>query len=209
MQTRHDPLVRARLADLLPTQISVGYAEVERKRKVWKALKPKARDELLARHWIPAVKGPANGLYVIDHHHLGLALIEQGVESAWIDVVKDLSFVDRAQFWPVMEFHQWAHPYDARGRRCDFSAIPSRLSKLKDDPYRSLAGDLRTAGGYAKDVTPYSEFLWANFLRERIDPAQLKRNAAKALEQARALARSQQARYLPGWTGIIEPEPAR
>jgi hypothetical protein len=32
----------------------------------------------------------------------------------------------------------------------------------------SLAGELRLAGGYAKDTTPFSEFLWADFLRRRI-----------------------------------------
>src|SRR5436305_4773273 len=31
-----------------------------------------------------------------------------------------------------------------------------------DDPYRSLAGEVRRAGGYAKEATPFSEFLWAS-----------------------------------------------
>jgi hypothetical protein len=29
--------------------------------------------------------------------------------------------------------------------------------QLQDDPFRSLAGELRRAGGFAKDTTPYSE----------------------------------------------------
>ena len=39
---------------------------------------------------------------------------------------------------------------------------------MEDDPYRSLAGELRTMGGFAKDSSPFSEFLWADFLRPRI-----------------------------------------
>ncbi len=46
--------------------------------------------------------------------------------------------------------------------------FPSSIGKLVDDPYRSLAGNLRHVGGYAKDMTLFSEFLWADFLRQRI-----------------------------------------
>src|SRR3974377_1798791 len=37
-----------------------------------------------------------------------------------------------------------------------------------DDPFRSLAGELRRAGGFAKDTTPFSEFLWPDFLRRQM-----------------------------------------
>ena len=53
-------LERATLADLRPTQMTVGTDEVVVKRAQWAALKPKARSKLLAEHWFPAVKG-ANG----------------------------------------------------------------------------------------------------------------------------------------------------
>jgi hypothetical protein len=46
--------------------------------------------------------------------------------------------------------------------------IPKSIKGLDDDPFRSLAGELRSAGGFAKDTTPFSEFLWADFLRRRI-----------------------------------------
>jgi hypothetical protein len=41
------------------------------------------------------------------------------------------------------------------------------VTELIDDPFRSLAGELRRSGGFAKDTTPFSEFLWADFLRRR------------------------------------------
>ena len=43
--------------------------------------------------------------------------------------------------------------------------IPKSIDALIDDPFRSLAGGLRRVGGFAKDTTPFSEFLWADFLR--------------------------------------------
>lgn len=46
--------------------------------------------------------------------------------------------------------------------------MPKRLSKLKDDPFRSLASDIRKQGGYAKAPIPFLEFLWADFLRRTL-----------------------------------------
>jgi hypothetical protein len=76
---------------------------------------------------------------------------------------------------------------------------------LIDDPFRSLAGALRRVGGYAKEVLPFSEFLWADFLRRRMRRKDVERDFAAAVEQALALARSEAADYLPGWCGPTAP----
>lgn len=195
------PLVSAKLSELHPTQLTVGYAEVLEKRHQWQALDRKARKDLLTRHWFPAILGPGGAHYVVDHHHLGLALIEEGVKSIWLLILKDLSWLEPAQFWRVMDFHQWVHPYDNAGQRHDYEALPRRLTQLQDDPYRSLAGQARMAGAFAKDSLPFSEFLWADFLRLKIKPEALQRDFAGALKKAIKLARTEQARYLPGWAG--------
>jgi hypothetical protein len=72
---------------------------------------------------------------------------------------------------------------------------------MLDDPYRSLAGELRLCGGFAKDTTPFSEFLWADFLRRRIERHVIEKRFPKALSQALKLAMSEDASYLPGWCG--------
>jgi hypothetical protein len=204
--TRAKPqLLKARLNKLLPTQITVGMAEVAFKRAHWASLGRKARAAALADHWFPGIIGPEGRHYIVDHHHFGLALHQEGVKSVSLMILKDLSWLEPLHFWHVMDHHQWVHPYDSEGLRRDFSAIPRHLSGLHDDPYRSLAGELRNAGGYAKDVTPFSEFLWADFLRSRIALAILQKSFPKALAQAMKLARSQQARYLPGWSGVLPP----
>jgi len=205
MTSAKPQLVKARLNKLLPTQITVGMAEVALKRQRWASLGRKARITALSDHWFPSIIGPEGRHYIVDHHHFGLALHQEGVKSVRLMILKDLSWLEPLHFWHVMDHHQWVHPYDSEGLRRDFSAVPHHLSALQDDPYRSLAGELRSAGGYAKDVTPFSEFLWADFFRSRIAPAILQKNFSKALEQAMKLARSQQARYLPGWTGVVPP----
>jgi hypothetical protein len=181
--------------------MSVGLAEVAAKRSEWAALSHKARRGTLEQQVFPAVLGPGSRFYLIDHHHLALALIEEKVAAVWVAVQDDLSWLEATVFWRTMEFRAWAHPYDAHGRRRDCNDIPARLSSLRDDPYRSLAGRVRHAGGYAKSVAPFAEFLWADFYRSRVSAALVRRDLRRAVREGTKLARSAAARYLPGWSG--------
>jgi len=200
------------IADLRPTQITVGMREVEAKRKHWRARrdKPSKRvksshkgEEFLGEHMIPVILGPEGRYYVIDHHHLARALHEEGVENVLVTVVANLSRLDRDAFWFVLDNHSWMHPFDDDGRRRGYKDIPKSIDELVDDPFRSLAGELRRAGGFAKDTTPFSEFLWADFLRRRIKRKTVERDFADAMEQALQLAESEEANYLPGWCGPL------
>ena len=92
------------------------------------------------------------------------------------------------------------------GRRRPYSDLPKSVDKLIDDPFRSLAGELRRAGGFAKDTTPFSEFLWADFLRRRMKRKAVGANFERALEKALELAKSLDADYLPGWCGPVSEE---
>ena len=199
----HQPLLlQAKLDKLHPTQITVGKHEVEQKRKEWRRLSKKSRNSTLVNHCFPAVAGPDQRYYIVDHHHLGLALLEENIKTVNLTLLKDLSWLDPTQFWRVMDHHQWTHPFDSAGIRRDFTAIPFHLNKMQDDPYRSLAGELRHAGGYAKDVTPFSEFLWADFLRNHVPIALICKDFNKALIRAKKISATQEARYLPGWHGV-------
>jgi hypothetical protein len=191
------------IAALRPTQITVGMREVAAKRNELRAKKGKERAEFVGRHMIPVVAGPKGRCYIVDHHHLVRALHEEGVEEVLVTVVADLRQLDREAFWFVLENRNWMHAYDDKGRRCGFEEIPKSVTGLIDDPFRSLAGELRLAGGFAKDTTPYSEFLWADFLRRRIKRKRLERDFDSALREALKLAKSEDAGYLPGWCGPI------
>jgi hypothetical protein len=81
--------------------------------------------------------------------------------------------------------------------------LPKSVDKLIDDPFRSLAGELRRAGGFAKDTTPFSEFLWAEFLRRRLKRKPVEAHFEDALKQALELAKNEEASYLPGWCGPV------
>lgn len=194
-------LLNVALKELRPTQITVGFAEVLEKRSSWQLLPPHDRKPFLLSHCFPAVLGPKSQIYMVDHHHLGLALLEEGVERTHVAILRDLSGLTKDEFWTVMDHHQWVHLYDAQGRRQDVSELPKRLTGLQDDPYRSLAGEARQAGAYAKDHTPFAEFLWADFFRRRISVKANQLNSSTTLQRAVELARSPAAEHLPGWSG--------
>ena len=124
-----------------------------------------------------------------------------GEEHVLTTVVSDLSRLDKQAFWTFLDNRSWLHPFDSKGIRRDYDHIPTKISDLVDDPYRWLAGALRQAGGYAKDTAPFSEFLWADFLRRRIARGLVTRKVEKALFQALTEAKSAHADHLPGWRG--------
>jgi hypothetical protein len=197
-----DPILKpVDIADLRPTQITVGMREVRAKQKGWREKKGKKGGEFLGKHMIPVILGPGDRHYVIDHHHLARALHEEGVKNVLVTVVANLSMVDRDTFWTVLDNRSWMHPFDDKGRRRDYKDIPKSVRDLVDDPFRSLAGELRRAGGFAKDTTPFSEFLWADFLRRRIKRKLVERDFDRAIITAMKFAKSQEAIFLPGWCG--------
>jgi hypothetical protein len=202
MVTVREPILHpVPIGDLRPTQITVGMREVVEKRQRWREHKGKKRSEFLGKHMIPVILGPKERPYVIDHHHLARALFDEGTKNVLITVMADLKALEPEAFWVVLDHRGWVHPYDENGQRRGFRAIPKSVSDLLDDPFRSLAGELRRAGGFAKETTPFSEFLWADFLRRRIERKSVEKDFAKAMEKALALAKSQEAHYLPGWCG--------
>jgi hypothetical protein len=201
MTVREPVLKPIPILDLRPTQITVGMREVSERRKRWRERSAKEMGKFLDQHMIPVVQGPKMRHYIIDHHHLVLALHKEGIEKILVNVVADLNRVEVELFWTVLDNRGWLHPFDAHGRRRDHTDIPKSIIGLIDDPFRSLAGELRRAGGFAKETTPFSEFLWADFLRQNIKTRVVRENFNHALETALELARSRQAEYLPGWCG--------
>ncbi len=203
MHVREPVLKPIKIKDLRPTQMTVGMREVEEKRKRWREHKGKKKSEFLGSHMIPVLLGPKEDHYVIDHHHLARALLEEGQSEVLISVVADLRTLDRDAFWVVADNRGWCHPYDQNGVRRDFKDIPAKIGELRDDPFRSLAGEVRRLGGYSKETVPFSEFLWADFFRRRLKRKAIEKEFTVSMERALKLAKSAEASYLPGWCGPV------
>lgn len=201
MSVREPTLHPIAINELRPTQMTVGLREVQQKRLRWREIAEQKGANFLGRHMVPVVVGPKARRYVIDHHHMARALHEEGVKELLVNVVADLSSLTKDAFWVFLDNRGWCHPYDDSGRRREFADIPKAVDAMADDPFRSLAGELRRAGGFAKDATPFSEFIWADFLRRRIKRASVEADFPKALAKALALAKEAKASFLPGWCG--------
>jgi hypothetical protein len=204
MTSREPRLEPVPIAQLRPTQITVGFREVAEKRRHWRKVAPRKGPEFLGHHMMPVILGPNGRHFIIDHHHLARALYDEGVEHILVAVVADLRAVHKDSFWIVLDHRGWCHPYDAKGRRRGFDEVPVSVADLEDDPFRSLAGELRRAGGYAKDTTPFAEFLWADFLRRHLKRKEVEKDFNAALRNALKLAKGEEAAYLPGWCGKVK-----
>jgi len=189
----------APLKSLCPTQLTVGMIEVEQKKKHLAGLGSKEQQDFLQAHPMPAVVGPAQKLYITDHHHLARAALEAGVVAAYFEVEADFSSHDIGEFWDKMNKNRWVHPLDQNGVRHHYRSIPSRLEALVDDVYRSLAGFVRDAGGYDKTPTAFAEFIWADFFRRNIAIEDVIADFDRAVEDAQALARNPIAKHIPGF----------
>ncbi len=201
MNARDPVLHPTPILSLRPTQMTVGREEVGRKRDAWKASTTTDLAKFLAQHMVPTIIGLGGRHYLIDHHHLALALHEEGIESVFVTVVADLSRLPEGHFWNMMSFKGWTHPYDDDGFRRPYADLPKTVAGLEDDPYRSLAGALRNNGGFAKDSTPFAEFLWADFFRPRIKAKTIRADFDAAVAEALTMAKTGDADYLPGWCG--------
>ena len=188
-------------AELRPTQMSLGFREVDVKRRQWRDADDAHRAKILRRHVVPTVVGPKGRHFIVDHHHFTKAMIDENVALIAVFVVANLGDLGKNEFWTVLDNRAWCHAYDAKGQRRSLSDIPKSLTELADDPYRSLAGELIRAGGCAKNSVPFSEFLWADFLRRRIKVAFVATDFGGALVQALELARGLEAKSLPRWSG--------
>jgi hypothetical protein len=187
------------IADLVPTQMTVGMREIIHKRRRWRERSSDRAANYLNKLRIPVVLGPNGRHYMIDRHHLTLALRDEGIGELNVSLVANLSTLNIDEFWIRLEKQNWTHPFDDEGRRGCYHDMPQTIDNMQDDPFRSLAGAVKRAGGYAKIEAPFSEFKWADFLRCRIPRELLERDFDRALAKAMHLAQGVEAAALPGW----------
>lgn len=201
---RDQHLILVPIRALRPTQMAVGMGSVRLKRRriETEVATTKRLEKVLINRPIPVVRGPAGALFLIDHHHFGLALWQAEVDQAYVRVVDDKSNLTSKHFWQRMEADGRLYPFDEEGRRVSPDRLPRTLHALRHDPFRDLAWQIREAGGFKKSKIPYAEFRWANLFREHIEPPQDGNEARTAFKRAMKLCLSRAAKSLPGYVGL-------
>lgn len=189
-----------------PTQICVGFAEVDDKIHKLSKFNKHELGKYLKENPLPAVAGPDGEMHLTDHHHLGKALLALKINECYFIVQHDLATLPEAKFFDVMKILELVYPFDENGDEHPCSYIPKCLTGLKDDPYRSLAGFVRKAGGYTKVPKAYLEFAWANYFRNLIPRSELLTHEGMkhAVVEGIAIAQSSKSSHMLGWTGKIQ-----
>ena len=109
--------------------------EVEFKRWRWHEKHSHQAANYLSTHRFPVVLGPDARHYLIDRHHLTLALNDEGM--IWelpVSIVANMSGLGFDRFWATLESRNWTHPFDDEGRRCPYDDMPASVDDLTTIP---------------------------------------------------------------------------
>lgn len=191
---------KAAILALHPTQLTVGEKEVAAKAEELSAKTYATLDAHLLSHIVPVVVGPHDVWNMIDHHHFVLAAYRLGITHVYSSVVADWHDLHRNEFWARMQQENFVYPLDEHGVRHTIDMLPTGISGLRDDIYRSLAWAARKAGAYEKTTEPFSEFRWSAFYRQRIAIETLQQDFNLAIELAVSFSHHHSASHMPGYT---------
>lgn len=193
-------LVELFVDGVFPTQPSLGFRERDRKEAEIREIMQDAEafNRYLIERAPPVVRGPLGRYYILDRHHEFGALLKLGVRVAYGHIKHDYSHLSEKEFARKMTDKGYAYLRDINGRRIAFRDLPRRILEMADDPYRSLAGELRRAGGYLKTSILFAEFRWANWLRKLIPLDIVTKDPVFALRLALRYAGGPKAAELPG-----------
>ncbi len=199
-----EDLLKIPIADLQPTQMCVGLAEVRSRQQDFSRETEDQRLRYLRSKPVPVVRGASDAFWMVDRHHRLRGLIElQPDAMAYGYLVLDLPSAEPADVLAELKARGWLYLYDGRGLGpLSPAALPHRLPDLQDDPYRSLVWRLKKEGMIdPAPLIPFHEFRWGAWLRRRPLPPFSSSQLTPALAAARSLVRSRAASHLAGWKG--------
>lgn len=192
------------IASLQPTQMCVGLAEVRSRQLDFSNESAEQRLRYLASKPVPLVRNSRGDLWMVDRHHRlrGLVELDPGALAVGY-VVLELATDDRHAVLAELERRGWLYLYDGRGLGpLPPCALPTHLTGLQDDPYRSLVWKLKKEGRIEPaPLIPFHEFRWGAWLRSRPLPPFSSSCLDPALPSARALVASRAASAMAGWKG--------
>jgi hypothetical protein len=193
--------IKIPIADLRPTQLTLGMSEVTMRAAKIVNLSPDKREAYLDRKALPHVIGPGKQIFMVDHHHLARALWSLDIHEAVLgDQLADWSDLETKPFWRTMESNGYCWPIDADGNRRPYAAIPLHVGDLTDNVWRSLARKLRGKAFENLD-TPFQEFIWGDYFRTFMSRRLIEFQFELAADLATKLARLGEAQDLPGFRG--------
>lgn len=165
-------IIRIHSDELAPTQPTIGAFEVRLKADRFRLMSPQDIDGYIEAKRsdgkpVSVVKGLHRYFAIDGHHTLSAILAASGPRELHLDQVEDYSGLDAEPFWDKMKKRGFCLDRGL-GKPVEPSSFSLSLSKLHDDPFRSVAWLIRKMGGFADLKIPYQEFEVADFLRTRM-----------------------------------------
>ncbi|MFI5344926.1 MAG: ParB-like protein [Elusimicrobiota bacterium] len=202
----HPDSVKTRILDLKPMQIPAGMYEVQDKAKKLRDMKNKESEAWLKENSVPVVEDYKGRQRPVDHHHEARAAWEADIDDAYTHHYFDdemharLKALPREQFYAVTRAMGLFYDRDQFGAGPhDPNHLPEDVRGMGDDPFRSVAWQVRKRGGYDKTAVPFAEFKWAQFFRDRVKTYPTKADFEKTVVEAMALVHDPGASDLPGY----------
>lgn len=125
---------------------------------------------------IPYVIRPDGNWMIIDRHHLFISLQKsaENFKERFGDGAIQISYelkgnfksVDETEFRKFLEERRLVY-LKYKGKKVEWEDLPEKFDEMKKDYFRGMAWVLIKAGIVEKNTTPFSEFIWAEALRQR------------------------------------------
>ncbi|MDD5304590.1 MAG: ParB-like protein [Elusimicrobia bacterium] len=197
---------KTRILDLKPMQIPAGMLEVQEKARALRDMKSKETEAWLKDGSVPVIEDYKGRKRPVDHHHEARAAWEADLDEVYTHRYFDdemhgrLKALPRDQFYAVTRAMGLFYDRDQFGvGPHDPNHLPEDVRSLADDPYRSVAWQVRKRGGYDKSSIPFAEFKWAQYFRERVQTYPTRADFEKSVLEAMKIVHDPAAKGLPGY----------
>lgn len=187
------------IEELYPTQPDLGFKEIDYKVQIISKMGEKELDKYLIKKVSPVIIGPKGKIYIIDHHHHAYSLMKSGKGLIYVVVVENWSNLSEKDFWAKMIKNKFVL-LKKQGKSISVKSLPSKISQMGNEDYRSLAWSVRELNGFNKvDHIPFFEFAWGDFYRQYISPNLIRDHYSLAVKVALEISKSKLAKKLPGY----------
>jgi hypothetical protein len=189
-----------------PTQSGLGMEEVHHKVKQIKAMSEHELKAYIDKKVVPVVLGPKKEYYLIDHHHYAYSMYLAGHKEVKAKVVADFSSMKPKDFWQEMMKKKWVWLYLPNGVQITADQIPTKITELQNDYFRSLSWGVREQKGFdeSADKVPFFEFMWGSFFREHLTEHLISSDFELATHFGLKLSQHPLAQKLPGYLGKVK-----
>ncbi|MFI5349108.1 MAG: ParB-like protein [Elusimicrobiota bacterium] len=197
---------KAKVTKLKPMQIPGGMFEIKDKAVALRDMKKKEADEWLEENSIPHIEDYKDRKRPVDHHHEARAAWEAGFKKVYTHRYFDdwlhrkIKGLTREEFYAVTRAMGLFYDLDQFGAGPhDPNHLPEDVRGLADDPFRSVAWQVRKRDGYLKSSVPFAEFRWAKFFRARVKTYPSGADFEKSVREAMRIVHDPAAKGLPGY----------